>query len=63
MISSILFSLSALCFAAMLAPARKPKAKAKASMPGYSYHVGMAEPLPTWKRKTARPARVSEPVY
>jgi hypothetical protein len=60
MISTILFSLSALCFAAMLAPESKPKAKA--SMRGYSYHVGVAEPLPTWKRQIARQVRIAQRV-
>jgi hypothetical protein len=56
MISTILFTLSAFCFAGMFS-SRKPS---RAPRQAYSYYVCDAGPMPTWKRKAAPMARVAE---
>ena len=61
MISTILFSLSALCFAAMFAPGKSSK-PLKSSEPVYTYYVCDDAPIPTWKRKFPVVGRVSERV-
>jgi hypothetical protein len=65
MISYVLFALSALCFAAMLSPRKSsPPARQAYTYQAYTYYVDEArsQPLPTWKRKPAPPARVAERV-
>jgi hypothetical protein len=59
MISTILFSLSALCFAALFSPS-KSATKPSASMPVYTYYVCDDMPVPTWQRKGPSPARVAQ---
>jgi hypothetical protein len=55
MISTLCFSLSALCVAGMFSPRKT----AKPARQDYTYFVCEATPLPTWKRKTAPMARVA----
>ncbi len=59
MISTILFSLSALCFGALLSP-RKASPRPLTSMPIYTYYVGDEAPLPTWQRKAGAAAQVAQ---
>jgi hypothetical protein len=56
MISSVFFTLSALCFAAMLSPRKSPMPVPRQV---YTYYVGDTGPMPTWKRKVVPAARVA----
>jgi hypothetical protein len=58
MISTILFSLSALCFGLMFTPG-KPTSHMKPTKQVYTYYVCGDEPMPTWKRKEAPRPRVT----
>ena len=55
MISTLLFTMSALCVAAMFSPDRS----ARPVMPIYTYYVCGDEPMPTWQRKDAPRERVA----
>ena len=59
MIATILFSLSALCFANMFKPGKSDRPSTR---PVYTYYVCDDMPLPTWQRKVARPVRVAQRV-
>ncbi len=60
MISTICFSLSALCLAALFTPRKSTKVKVEVER--YTYYVGDDEPMPTWKRKHAPMGRVAQRV-
>lgn len=59
MISTVFFSLSALCFAAIFAPSN-PTMPSRATV--YTYYVCYDEPLPTWQRKANPSARMTIPI-
>jgi hypothetical protein len=60
MISTILFTLSAVCFGAMMMPSKKLTKTMRPMTQIYTYSVCDAKPMPTWKRKSAPKVRANE---
>jgi hypothetical protein len=60
MISTILFTLSAACFGAMMYSPKKPSRPMVQQ--GYTYYVCDPQPMPTWKRKRAPMTRATNAV-